>query len=161
MEIIMSDLYKRYLETDLLREKIINVYKEKNVSISGVCKLLDLNVNKMGWIFSRLEINEYLIRSKEKKICPVLNKKLILLQWTGKEFNIKTIDEIVSMYSFRAANAANKRDEFKIGNGSEIIKHPNSRIIRLLDRERDWKNPNKKYKTNVAIGSSFYLMDFA
>jgi len=156
----MSEIYKRYYETDLLREKIINILKEQPMSVPGVCKLLSLDNIKMNWIFSRLSESGYILKLREKKVCPVMNKKYFIMQATDLKFVPKSIDEIVDLLSFRSANAAKIREERK-GNKSEVVNHPNGRVIRLLDRRHGWQNPVKKHKTVVAIGSSFTLMDYA
>ena len=161
MEMTMSDLYQRYLETDLLREKIINIIKEQPMSVPGVCKLLELNNIKMNWIFNRLIVSGHLIKIREKKLCPVMNKKFFIMEWTGLEFNPKSIDDIHNFLCEKSSNMYKSRMG-EVNNAKlEIINHPNGRVIRLLDRKRDYDNPKPKRKTSVNIGSSFYLMDYA
>ncbi len=161
MEITMSDLYQRYLETDLLREKIINIIKDQPMSVPGVCKLMELDNTKMNWIFSRLVTSGHIIKIREKKMCPVMNKKFFIMEWTGLEFNPKSLDDIHEFLCEKSSNMYNARMKETNNAKSEVINHPNGRVIRLLDRKADWNNPKSKHKTSVNIGSSFYLMDYA
>jgi len=154
----MADLYKTYVETDLLREQVINLIKSQEMSVPGACKLLEWNPIKMGWIFNRLVVSGHLIKIQEKRMCPIMKKKYFIVKATGLSFKPKSVDDVFNYLSVKSLKSKrkNKNETPK----SEIINHPNGRVIRMLDRKAaDFAYQSKKQKTVFGIGSSFSLME--
>ena len=154
----MVDLYETYVRTDLLREQVINLIKSQEMSVPGACHVLGWNPVKMAWIFNRLIGSGHLVKIHQKRMCPIKKKKYFIVKATGLSFKPKSVDDVFNYLSVKSKRSKRKnKDETS---ESEIINHPNGRVIKMLDRKAsEFSYQSKKQKTVFGIGSSFSLME--